>query len=205
MHVHCSDNVRAQTHTGVNWSVYNCNKTCLITHPAWYDNGQLQLLACNLLSACYFLAGLPSKHAVELRLPSFCNCSKTFIMIVIIVCMAGKGSAGAMQVLLNHWSSSDYLQLVTEKVTAFEREQRELSVVPFGQVSTTLTALLSVYDTTCAQALCAGSEPASAQSPCTMTGMSACSNSYITSSAFVSAVTFSATGCTAHQVQYPCM
>ncbi len=126
-------------------------------------------------------------------------------MIVIIVCMAGKGSAGAMQVLLNHWSSSDYLQLVTEKVTAFEREQRELSVVPFGQVSTTLTALLSVYDTTCERALCAGSEPASAQSPCTMTGMSACSNSYITSSAFVSAVTFSATGCTAHQVQYPCM
>ncbi|KAL0047749.1 hypothetical protein WJX82_010930, partial [Trebouxia sp. C0006] len=54
---------------------------------------------------------------------------------------AGKGSAGAMQVLLNHWSSSDYLQLVTEKVTAFEREQRELSVVPFGQALERLAQL----------------------------------------------------------------
>ena len=58
--------------------------------------------------------------------------------------MAGKGSAGAVQVLLNYWSNSDYLQLVTEKVTAFEREQRELSVVLFGQVSTTSTAVLSL-------------------------------------------------------------
>jgi hypothetical protein len=88
-------------------------------------------------------------------------------------------------VLLNHWSSSDYLQLVTEKVTAFEREQRELSVVLFGQVRTTLTALLRIHDTACAQALCAGSEPANAQSSCTMTGMSACSNSFMTSSACV--------------------
>ena len=86
--------------------------------------------------------------------------------------------------LLNHWSSSDYLQLVTEKVTAFEREQRELSVVPFGQVSTTLTALLIVYDTICAQALCIGSEPANAP-PCTMAGKSACSNSCTSSSACV--------------------
>ena len=62
--------------------------------------------------------------------------------------MTGKGSAGAEQALLNHWSSSDYLQLVTEKVTAFEREQRELRMVLFGQVSTTSTALVSVYDTT---------------------------------------------------------
>lgn len=60
--------------------------------------------------------------------------------------MAGKGSAGAVQVLLNHWSNSDYLQLVTEKVTAFEREQRELSVVLFGQVSTTSTAVLSLQE-----------------------------------------------------------
>lgn len=106
------------------------------------------------------------------------------------LCMAGKGSAGAAQALLNHWSSSDYLQLVTEKVTAFEREQRELSMVLFGQVSTTSTALVSVYDTTCAEALCTGSESSSAQSPCTMTGMPACSNSYISSSACVCSVVF---------------
>ncbi|KAL0018230.1 hypothetical protein WJX79_009392, partial [Trebouxia sp. C0005] len=54
---------------------------------------------------------------------------------------AGKGSAGAAQALLNHWSSSDYLQLVTEKVTAFEREQRELSMVLFGQALERLAQL----------------------------------------------------------------
>lgn len=66
-----------------------------------------------------------------------------------------------MQALLTHWNSSDYLQLVTEKVTAFEREQRELSLVLFGQVSTALTALdRCSFGTSCAQALCAGIEPA---------------------------------------------
>lgn len=75
--------------------------------------------------------------------------------------MAGTGSAGAVQALLTHWNSSDYLQLVTEKVTAFEREQRELSLVLFGQVSIALTALdRCSFGTSCAQALCAGSEPA---------------------------------------------
>ncbi len=105
--------------------------------------------------------------------------------MMCVLCMAGTGSAGAVKALLNHWSSSDYLQLVTEKVTAFEREQRELSMVPFGQVSTTLTALDRGCDAMCKVvdrhcALAVGQQP-----PCTMTGMSACSNSYISSSACV--------------------
>lgn len=48
--------------------------------------------------------------------------------------MAGPASKAAPQMLLNYWSTSDYLQLVTEKVTAFEREQRGLNIVLFDQV-----------------------------------------------------------------------
>ena len=52
-----------------------------------------------------------------------------------LVPLAGPESKGAVQVLLNHWSKDDYLHLVAEKVTAFEREQKDLSMVLFGQVS----------------------------------------------------------------------
>ena len=38
------------------------------------------------------------------------------------------------QLQLNSWSRADYLQLVTEKLTAFEREHKDLGIVLFGQV-----------------------------------------------------------------------
>ncbi len=38
-------------------------------------NGQLQLLACNVLATCYLLAGLPSKHAIELGQHVDCSLS----------------------------------------------------------------------------------------------------------------------------------
>ena len=41
----------------------------------------------------------------------------------------------AAQPYMNNWSSTDYVQLVAEKVTAFEREHKELSLVLFDQVS----------------------------------------------------------------------
>lgn len=47
---------------------------------------------------------------------------------------AGSGGEATSQLQLNTWSRADYLQLVTEKLTAFEREHRDLGIVLFGQV-----------------------------------------------------------------------
>ncbi|KAL3130926.1 hypothetical protein ABBQ38_000251 [Trebouxia sp. C0009 RCD-2024] len=44
-----------------------------------------------------------------------------------------QGKAGTSQLQLSNWSSADYLQLVTEKLTAFEREHRDLGIVLFSQ------------------------------------------------------------------------
>ena len=46
------------------------------------------------------------------------------------------GTTGhAAQLYMSNWSNADYLQLVTEKLTAFEREHTQLSMVLFDQVS----------------------------------------------------------------------
>ena len=47
---------------------------------------------------------------------------------------AGAGGEGTSQLQLNNWSRADYLQLVTEKLTAFEREHKDLGIVLFDQV-----------------------------------------------------------------------
>ena len=41
----------------------------------------------------------------------------------------------AAQAKLNYWSSSDFKQLVSEKLTAYEREHHSLNIVLFDQVS----------------------------------------------------------------------
>lgn len=56
------------------------------------------------------------------------------LLNAVLAVSAGSGGEGTSQLQLNNWSMGDYLQLVTEKLTAFEREHRDLGVVLFGQV-----------------------------------------------------------------------
>lgn len=59
-------------------------------------------------------------------------------------------AVGTSQLQLSNWSSADYLQLVTEKLTAFEREHRDLGIVLFSQVETpALIACFTEYTTSC--------------------------------------------------------
>jgi len=63
----------AQTKQGLRHVQESTAQATIATRPASLHiqlgmtaNGQLQLLACGVLTTCYFLAGLPSKQALEL-------------------------------------------------------------------------------------------------------------------------------------------
>lgn len=56
------------------------------------------------------------------------------LLYAMLAVSAGSGGEGTSQLQLNNWSRADYLQLVTEKMTAFEREHKDLGIVLFGQV-----------------------------------------------------------------------
>ena len=69
---------------------------------------------------------------------------------------SGAGSREAVQAQLQHWSFTDYLQLMTEKLTSYEREQKNLNIVLFGQVSQILpyiTVLTSAHSCSSCQHL----------------------------------------------------
>ena len=58
------------------------------------------------------------------------------ILHAVLGVSAGSGTGATSHLQLSNWSNVDYLQLVTEKLTAFEREHKDLEIVLFGQVST---------------------------------------------------------------------
>lgn len=67
---------------------------------------------------------------------SFVLSSAGTILLTLLGMSTKCDAAGTSQLQLSNWSSDDYLQLVTEKLTAFEREHRDLGIVLFSQVGT---------------------------------------------------------------------